>query len=140
MANTNIILYYEALKAKNWNNFEELFNTHPLDEKSIQKLYTYSCTNNHLEVVSYLLTNSQFKAISFGLNGFHTAAHYGYWNIVEFFIFDYKIAKSLAVEEMIIESRADVKEKLEQYFQTRELQQNLNDILVNKENKRNVKI
>jgi hypothetical protein len=91
-----------------------------------------------LEIVKYLLSSPDLKEHANlhadGDNAFLCAAYYNHSDIVNYFIFDFKIEKSTSIVKDLADT-PNIEQKINKLFEIRDLNQEINAELTEKDNK-----
>ena len=107
--------------------------------------FRWACNNGLLEVVKYLLTSDELKehADIHALNdyGFRWACNNEKIEVVKYLIFDYNIEKTKAIINFLNENKGkDWEKEVSEMFASRDLKEDLSNLLKRGENKSKIKL
>lgn len=124
----------KAIRTVDIEKLSELMNNKSYPEDYLRKSFIQACCNGDLEIVQFLMTSKTFTPNQLSVRGVAEIFRLQHENIIHWLIFDYKMHKSGAIEEVLIEmGDKQYANHIEHLFVKRELNKNLENKLTSKD-------
>lgn len=126
-------LINKAIREDDIDKLSTLMQEKIYDEDYLKKPFILACGGGRVEIVKFLITSKTFTPNQLSVRGVEVAFLNQHQNVINYLIFEYKMQKSGAIEELLIEMfDKNYAKHINDLFEKRELNKTLENKLIEK--------